>query len=70
MVVPALAAPEPSPAGAISSGQASQGHEDKKSGAGGGVEIAVSAQKLMAQSKVKGLFDDSDDSDGGEGLFG
>lgn len=62
VIVPALAAPEPAPAGEISSGPVSQG--PKKSGAGGGVEIAASAQKLMAESKVKGLFDDSDDSEG------
>ena len=63
----AAAVPEPVSAGKIS-GQASQSQGAKKHGAGG-VEIAASAQKLMAQSKVKGLFDDSDDSDGGGGLF-
>eukprot|EP01043_Picozoa_sp_COSAG02_P080283 COSAG02_NODE_19003_length_906_cov_0.747212_1_plen_183_part_00 len=61
------AAPEPVSAGKIS-GHSPQSQGVKKHDAGG-VEIAASAQKLMAQSKVKGLFDDSDDSDGGGGLF-
>lgn len=65
--VTAPAAPEPVSVAKIS-GHSPQSQGAKKHGAGE-VEIAASAQKLMAQSKVKGLFDDSDDSDGGGGLF-
>ena len=61
-VVSVPAPVQPAPAEAVSA------PESKKTDAGG-FEIAASAQKMMAQSKVKGLFDDSDDSDGGGGLF-
>ena len=68
VAVTAPAAAEPVSVGKTS-GQVLPSQGAKKHGGAGGVEIAASAQKLMAQSKVKGLFDDSDDSDGGGGLF-
>jgi hypothetical protein len=63
--VPSLAEPVPAPA------QAAVSDSGPRAKGGTGLEIAASTQKLMAQSKVKGLFDDSDSDDegGGGGLF-